>query len=194
MRAPGCASSVTAKSRPAFDPHEPHGVMPLAEPDANTVRELPLERLPACAIKADRTDRRLDGHPAGFVERRQGVSWRRACHRGVAPHCHARRTGACRSSKWHSLRVSIGMPQRTNRCAAARSPNVTWPWRDHAARGFASTRHARSDQKNHQIEASRRLECAPAGLAGNHTMMQGGEPSTPPRAETSSPAPRARPG
>ena len=44
-------------------------VMGLAEPDANAVRELSLERPATGAIKADRANRALQGNAMGFVER-----------------------------------------------------------------------------------------------------------------------------
>jgi len=55
-------------------PHELDAVMPVAEPDLDPVRELPRKRLPPSPIKTDRTQRRLHGNPAGFVEREE------ACH------------------------------------------------------------------------------------------------------------------
>ena len=106
--------SVTTKSRPALRRMNAIGVMPLAQPDPHAVRELPLERLPARAVKADRTDRTLDRNPTSLVERRQvrhapSVPRRRepgpcrACHRSVP------------SSKWHSLSVPLGHSRRRPR-------------------------------------------------------------------------------
>ncbi len=92
-------------------------VMPLTEPDPNTVRHLALERLPPRAIETDRAHRHLHRNTAGFVESRE------ACHALSLP-------GVC-GTDWCRPRASVcRFPIGTRReCHLAHRTRVADPAR-----------------------------------------------------------------
>lgn len=68
---PPCPHQRDNEVTPRIGPHELDGMMPLAEPDLDAVGELPLKRLPASPVQANRTDRTLHRNTASLVERRE---------------------------------------------------------------------------------------------------------------------------
>lgn len=113
--------------------HELDRMVPLAEPDLDSVCELPLKRLAARPVGTDSAKRRLHRQPARLVERDQ------TSHvRSLTPH-NARVCAAviqvCANSKWHSAPVPFVTPPNDPRLPC--SP----PWRvgsTHAPRRAAN--------------------------------------------------------
>ena len=95
VRTPG-AQQRDGKVAPGIGAQERDGVMPLAEPDPNTVSELTLESHPTSAIQANGTNRLLERHPTSFVERRQTRHAPSVSARGATGPCRAA-TSRCRS-------------------------------------------------------------------------------------------------
>ena len=106
--------------------HERNRMMPLAQPDANAVSKLALERRTARTVEADRADRHLHRQAAGLVERGQTSHAASLPRRGRTRLCRPG-AGLCRSPKWHSPPVSFDARPQPAQSPETRTPRALRP-------------------------------------------------------------------
>jgi hypothetical protein len=147
---------------PGVGTHERNRVMPLAEPDPHTVRELPLKRLAPRPVEADSADRNLDRHTTCLVKRGKASHFPSLSRPTNTKPCRSV-TSSRRIRQPHSRRRPSEPLSREERSTAEAAAGLRSSWRVRGECQMALAADViwpRLEPKTRRLAAGRRLRGA----------------------------------